>query len=333
MTREARLEDFPLRTFDKLRFGDTDRQGHVNNAVFTTLLETGRVEMLYGGATALSDPGCSFVIARLELDFIAEMMWPGRIDIGTRVQSIGRSSVRLEQALFQGDRLSAWSESVVVQVDETTRKSQAFSESAIEKLKRFMAPAPVSATAAEPPVTKASSVFSIRKATLDDRGALDGLIARSARALTLGAYTPRQVETALRGAFGVDSQLIADGTYLVAEANGSIVGCGGWSRRRTLFGGDANRRRDATELDPKRDAAKIRAFFIDPAYVRQGIGRALLERCETEARAYGFSRLELMAMLSGVDFYRAHGYVPGAPVQYQLEPGLTIEFLPMSKAA
>src|SRR5215469_3455179 len=101
MTRQARLEDFPLRTFDKLRFGDTDRQGHVNNAAFATLLETGRVEMLYGGQTPLSDPGCGFVIARLELDFVSEMGWPGRVDIGTRVHSIGRSSVRLEQALFQ----------------------------------------------------------------------------------------------------------------------------------------------------------------------------------------------------------------------------------------
>jgi GNAT superfamily N-acetyltransferase len=173
--------------------------------------------------------------------------------------------------------------------------------------------------------------FSIRKATLDDRGELESLIARSARALTLGAYTPRQVETALRGAFGVDSQLIGDGSYLVAEAEGSIVGCGGWSRRHTLFGGDARAHRDSAELNPARDAAKIRAFFIDPAHVREGIGTALLERCEAEARGCGFTRFELMAMLSGVDFYRARGYAPGAAVLYELEPGLTIEFLPMSK--
>ncbi|HEX4598093.1 MAG TPA: GNAT family N-acetyltransferase [Burkholderiaceae bacterium] len=336
MTREARLEDFPLRTFDKLRFGDTDRQGHVNNAVFATLLETGRVEMLYGGTTALSDPGCSFVIARLELDFVGEMMWPGRIDIGTRLHSIGRSSLRLEQALFQDNRLAAFSQSVVVQVDEATRKPRPLSEAAIERVKRLTAQTPPAQTppkAPAEPAAKAAPAFSIRGATVDDRGALENLIARSARALTLGAYTPRQVETALRGAFGVDTQLISDGTYLVAEAEGRIVGCGGWSRRRTLFGGDAHRRRDVAELDPKRDAAKIRAFFIDPVYVRRGVGRALLERCEAAARAAGFTRLELMAMLSGVDFYRAHGYVAAAPVQYELEPGLTIEFLPMSKAA
>ena len=331
MTREARLQDFPLRSFDKLRFGDTDQQGHVNNAVFATLLETGRVELLYGGLTTLSDPGCAFVIAHLELDFIGEMMWPGRIDVGTRLHSIGRSSLKLEQALFQENRLAAWSQSVVVQVDQTTRKPQALSEAAIERVKQ-RATQPAAPPAAEP-APKASLGFSIRKATLDDRGTLENLIARSARALTLGAYTPRQVETALRGAFGVDTQLISDGTYLVAEADGRIVGCGGWSRRRTLFGGDAHRRRDETELDPKRDAAKIRAFFIDPIYVRHGVGRALLERCEAAARAAGFTRLELMAMLSGVDFYRAHGYVPAAPVQYELEAGLTIEFLPMSKVA
>ncbi|HEV3018544.1 MAG TPA: GNAT family N-acetyltransferase [Burkholderiaceae bacterium] len=329
MKRQARLEDFPLRSFDKLRYGDTDRQGHVNNAVFATLLETGRVEMAYGGASPLMDAGCEFVIARLELDFIGEIAWPGRIDIGTRVKSIGRSSLTVEQALFQSDRLVAWADSVLVQLEQATRKSRPLSGEAISKLKPLLA---ATARVAEgPTAARAGTALSIRKATPDDRGALEALIAHSARALTLGAYTPRQVETGLRAAFGVDTQLIRDGTFLVAEANGRIVGCGGWSRRRTLFGGDAHAHRDAAELDPQRDAAKIRAFFIDPAHARQGIGRALLERCEAEARAAGFSRLELMAMLSGVDFYRVHGYSAGPPVQYELEPGLTIEFLPMSK--
>jgi acyl-CoA thioester hydrolase len=139
MTRQARLEDFPLRTFDKLRYGDTDRQGHVNNAVFATLLETGRVEMAYRGRTALMDPGCAFVIARLELDYVGEILWPGRVDIGTRVKSVGRSSLRLEQALFQDDRLVALAESVLVQVDESTRKSQPLSEQAIARLKPLLA--------------------------------------------------------------------------------------------------------------------------------------------------------------------------------------------------
>jgi acyl-CoA thioester hydrolase len=141
MTRQARLQDFPLRTYDKLRYGDTDRQGHVNNAVFATLLETGRVEMAYEDRKPLMDPGCSFVIARLELDYLGEILWPGRVDIGTRVKSVGRSSLRMEQALFQDGRLVAWAESVIVQVSDRTRKAQALSESAIERLKPFVAPA------------------------------------------------------------------------------------------------------------------------------------------------------------------------------------------------
>jgi len=138
MTWQAHLEDFPLRSFDKLRYGDTDRQGHVNNAVFATLLETGRVEMAYLGGTPLMDPGCAFVIARLEVDFIAETLWPGRIDIGTGVKSVGRSSLSLEQALFQNDRLVARAESVLVQVSESTRKSQPLSEDAIARLKPLL---------------------------------------------------------------------------------------------------------------------------------------------------------------------------------------------------
>ena len=324
MTPQARLDDFPLRSFDKLRYGDTDRQGHVNNAVFATLLETGRVEMAYQEGRPVMDAGCEFVIARLELDFVAEIAWPGRVDIGTRIRSLGRSSLRVEQALFQNDRLVAWAETVLVQVSQETRRSQPLSEQAVTRLKRFAVAAPG---------TDRDAQYSIRRATLDDRGALEALIAHSARTLTFRAYTPRQIETALRAAFGVDTQLIRDGTFLVAESGGRIVGCGGWSRRRTLFGGDAQAHRDSAELDPGRDAAKIRAFFVDPAYARKGIGRALLARCEAEARAAGFRRFELMAMLSGVDFYRSHGYASGSPVQYELEPGLTIEFLPMNKAA
>jgi len=128
MPTTLRLEDYPLRSHDKLRYGDTDRQGHVNNAVFSTFLETGRVEMIYDGKTSLADQGCSFVIARLELDFITELLWPGRIDIGSGVIAVGRSSLRLEQALFQGERLVAVGQTVMVQVSDATRRSQPFSE-------------------------------------------------------------------------------------------------------------------------------------------------------------------------------------------------------------
>jgi GNAT superfamily N-acetyltransferase len=171
----------------------------------------------------------------------------------------------------------------------------------------------------------------LRNATRADQAALQRLIARSARELGAQDYRPEQIEGALLGAFGVDTQLIDDGTYFVVEADGKLVGCGGWSRRRTLFGGDRHRERDAAELDPKVDAAKIRAFFVDPDYARRGIGRALLERCETEARTRGFTRFELMGTLPGVRLYQALGYRPGAMVHYPVASGVTIEFIPMSK--
>jgi GNAT superfamily N-acetyltransferase len=175
--------------------------------------------------------------------------------------------------------------------------------------------------------------YRLRPATLEDQDELRQLIARSARELSRGDYSAEQVEGALRGAFGVDTQLIRDGTYFVAEAGGRLVGCGGWSRRRTLFGGDAHAQRDAGELDPRTDAAKIRAFFVDPAWARRGIGRALLERCESEARRHGFRRFEMMATLPGQKLYREFGYVPAAPVRHPLGEGLSIEFVPMSKNA
>ena len=147
--------------------------------------------------------------------------------------------------------------------------------------------------------------ISLRKATLDDVPALQSLIARSARGLSTAEYRPAQVEGALRGAFGVDTQLVNDQTYFVAEENGAIVGCGGWSFRSTLFGSDARGGRDSSLLDPKSQAAKIRAFFVDPSWARRGIGTRLLERCEHEARARGFSEVELMATLPGVKLYAA----------------------------
>jgi GNAT superfamily N-acetyltransferase len=171
----------------------------------------------------------------------------------------------------------------------------------------------------------------IRPATLADKSELEALIGRSARELSRGDYTPEQVEGALRGAFGVDTQLIADGTYFVVIADERMVGCGGWSKRRTLFGSDARSGRDAGELDPQTDAAKIRAFFVDPAYARRGIGRAILQHCEAEARAHGFSRFELMATLPGVRLYREHGYVGDQRISYEMSPGLSIEFVPMTK--
>jgi GNAT superfamily N-acetyltransferase len=172
----------------------------------------------------------------------------------------------------------------------------------------------------------------LRQATAADSAGIQELIARSIRALGAGDYSAEQIEGALKGAFGLDSQLIADGTYFVVESQGRLIGCGGWSYRRTLFGGDARADRDAGTLDPGTDAAKIRAFFIDPAAARRGIGSALLDHCEAEARRYGFRRAEMMATLPGKKLYEARGYVGGELVHYPLAPGLSIEFVPMSKS-
>ena len=173
--------------------------------------------------------------------------------------------------------------------------------------------------------------FSIRRATLDDVPALERLIAESARGLLRGDYTDAQIEGALAGTFGVDSEIIRDGTYFVAEAEGGVVGCGGWSRRRTRFGGDLFPGRQSDLLDPARDAARIRAFFVRPDWARRGIGRAFLERCEAEAAAQGFRSLELMATLPGLRLYRASGYAEDAPIEHPLPDGTPIQLVPMRK--
>src|SRR5689334_7434550 len=176
--------------------------------------------------------------------------------------------------------------------------------------------------------------FRLRAAAVPDAPVLRELIARSIRALGAADYTPAQIEAALQGAFGLDTTLIEDGTYfVVADDDGNIIGCGGWSRRKTLFGSDARADRDDAWLDPARDAAKIRVFFVDPQHARRGIGRALLERSETEARRAGFTSFELMATLPGVRLYQRLGYVAGAPIEHPLHEALTITFVPMAKRA
>lgn len=174
-------------------------------------------------------------------------------------------------------------------------------------------------------------MFTIRPARLDEKPMLQALIERSARGLSTDDYSPEQIEGALRGAFGVDTQLILDGTYFVAEETGTAIGCGGWSYRRTLFGGDARADREAGELDPATDAAKIRAFFVDPLHARRGVGRAILAACEDAARARGFTRFEMMATLPGVRLYAVCGYLPLENVVYPLGPDLAIEFVRMGK--
>ena len=174
--------------------------------------------------------------------------------------------------------------------------------------------------------------YTLRTARGDDEPTLRELIARSIRKLGAAYYSPAQIEAALRGAFGVDSVLISDGTYfVVVTETDQIVACGGWSRRRTLFGSDARADRDESWLDPRTDAARIRAFFVDPAHARRGLGRALLERSETEALAAGFSSCELMGTLPGVRLYEKCGYVPGEAISHPVAEGVTIRFVPMKK--
>ena len=128
------LDDYVVRSRDKIRYADTDRQGHVNNAAFATFLETGRVEILYEPGAPLFDEGASFVIARLALDFRAEIRWPGEVAIGTRVARVGRSSITLEQGLFQDDACVATAETVIVHVDDADGRSRALDDEAVRRL-------------------------------------------------------------------------------------------------------------------------------------------------------------------------------------------------------
>ena len=151
--------------------------------------------------------------------------------------------------------------------------------------------------------------FTLRQAVLADIPTLRVLIDASVRGLQAKDYTPAQIEGALQTVYGVDSQLIEDGTYFVVEVESVIVGCGGWSKRKTLFGGDRWTGREDSLLNPQKDAAKIRAFFVHPNWVRRGIGSTILETCEQAASAAGFTRFEMGATLTGVPLYRARGYV------------------------
>lgn len=173
--------------------------------------------------------------------------------------------------------------------------------------------------------------YILRKATLADRAAIQQLIAESARGLSRADYSDDQIEGAIATVFGVDTNLITDGTYFVAENEGVLIGCGGWSKRKTLFGGDQYATRDTGYLDPTTEAAKIRAFFIHPAHARKGIARAILTRCESEAKAAGFQALELMSTLPGIRLYESCGYLGDDRVELEVAEGVTIALLPMTK--
>jgi GNAT superfamily N-acetyltransferase len=176
-----------------------------------------------------------------------------------------------------------------------------------------------------------------RPATPSDIPELHALIERSVRELQANDYSPHQLDGALGTYLGVDKQLIADGTYFAvddepADGTRTLVACGGWSRRKTLFGADRRPGRDESLLDPKIDAAKIRAFFVHPAWARQGIGSRILELCEQAARAEGFTRFEMGATLTGVPLYRRWGYRELERIELPLANGESLPIVRMAKA-
>ena len=167
---------------------------------------------------------------------------------------------------------------------------------------------------------------------MDEVAELERLIADSVRVLGADYYSYEQIESALIHVFGIDTQLILDGTYFVTEIENKIVGCGGWSKRKTLFGGDQAKRNEDNLLDPKIDPARIRAFFIHPDFARRGIGKQIIEACENAARDAGFQQLELGATLSGVPLYKASGYHVIEEFIHILNDGVPFPLVRMGKA-
>lgn len=171
----------------------------------------------------------------------------------------------------------------------------------------------------------------LRSARLDDVPSLEELITLSVRELQSDYYSPAQMEAAFGAVFGVDRQLIADGTYFVAEMEGRVIACGGWSKRKSMFGGDSHRAAEDNLLDPATDAARVRAFFVHPDLARRGIGRSILAASEKAIADSGFTRIELVATLAGEPLYRACGYVEVERYEVALSGELTLPVVRMAK--
>jgi N-acetylglutamate synthase-like GNAT family acetyltransferase len=174
-------------------------------------------------------------------------------------------------------------------------------------------------------------VFSIRKAEDSDIAEIERVMRDSITGISSRSYDPRQVESAVKFVAHLDRDLISDDTYFIVESDGEIVGCGGWSKRAKLYAGSGSSGDDARLLDPATEAARIRAMFVVPRFERRGIGRLILERCEDDARAAGFHRVELMAMLSGEAMYAACGYRDVEHVAAKLEDGTPFPLTRMEK--
>lgn len=171
----------------------------------------------------------------------------------------------------------------------------------------------------------------IRTATWADAPALQDLISESVMRLQAEDYNEAQRMGALGSICGVDPMLIEDGTYFVAEWEGRVVACGGWSRRGTPFGSGRSPARDDRVLDPAHDAARIRALFVHPDFARRGLGTAILAACERAAAAAGFKRLELTATLTGMRLFRVHGFIPAEELSLPLDNGETLGVIRMAK--
>ena len=177
-----------------------------------------------------------------------------------------------------------------------------------------------------------NEAFSIRLAREDDIQTLEVLIPLSVRVLQAPFYSSAQMEAALGPVFGVDHQLISDGTYFIGEHSGQVVGCGGWSRRPAVFGGHRTSPAENGILDPAHDPARIRAFFVHPGWARRGIGRSILSACETAIGAAGFREVVLVATLAGEPLYASFGYSVAERYQVQLSESLTLPVVRMVKS-
>jgi GNAT superfamily N-acetyltransferase len=174
-------------------------------------------------------------------------------------------------------------------------------------------------------------IVQIRHAQMVDIPAVANLIRDSVSVLSLPYYTAKQIDSALAHVFGPDTQLILDGTYFIAEADKQIAGSGGWSKRKTLFGGDQVKSLGDPPLDPAKDAARIRAFYVHPNWSRQGVATQILTACEDEARRAGFSRIELAATLPGEPLYLARGYRKCGRIAIETPDGESLSAFRMEK--